>query len=532
MVGKTDQSGRFADSAMDALPMRIAVIDRDGTIRHTNRPWREYAASNGIDDPAMIGVDYLAASKEADQAVNEGIRGVLDAETDVFTYEYPCETPTEMRWFLMRVAPFIEDGTRYAALAHIDITERKRQEQKREALLSRVRGLVTEAASTIASADDEQAILTGLPEIVVDAGPYTSAWSFQHDIRTDSLTRAYVAGRANPNDITDIPLEDANTTNPAARAFETMEPEVLAPGAASHIDERDTRAPRFGSTFTLLLPIHYQGTRYGLLGVEGPTDSISPDIERETLAAVARIAGQTLYDLEHRQMLHGTREFALEYTGPLEPDPIFEVAADIEARISLKEVLPSGDNRSYVLQVDETGVDSFRLAAEAHDSIRTVGLLGAPERGLIEVTVDGGILDRISTEPVAIETFTVGPNSGTLRMAVPTERRARALHEGVLSDCPGLELREKQERDRPTDRTAEFVEPVLESLTDRQAAALLKSFRGGYFESPRGTDGDELADSMGITRQTFHQHLQSAQQKVFERILEDSETTTHGVTSD
>jgi len=41
---------------------------------------------------------------------------------------------------------------------------------------------------------------------------------------------------------------------------------------------------------------------------------------------------------------------------------------------------------------------------------------------------------------------------------------------------------------------------------------------GGFFEWPRETTGEDLAETMDIGRSTFHQHLRAAQQKVFEEL--------------
>lgn len=63
---------------------------------------------------------------------------------------------------------------------------------------------------------------------------------------------------------------------------------------------------------------------------------------------------------------------------------------------------------------------------------------------------------------------------------------------------------------------------VGEQLTDRQFAALRTAYYGGYFTTPRTSTGDELAGQLGVTRQTFNQHLRKAEQAVFEQLFETS----------
>lgn len=139
------------ERGFDDLPTEVAIVDSRGDIVYTNRAWRQFAADNGYDGPEeFLGVNYLSVceacrdeSEEAGVAA-DGIRDVLDGETDAFGLDYPCHSPTEKRWFLVRAVPFEgEDGDRYALLMHLDITDRKLAELRAE---ERNRQLVSIAA--------------------------------------------------------------------------------------------------------------------------------------------------------------------------------------------------------------------------------------------------------------------------------------------------------------------------------------------------------------------------------------------------
>ncbi|WP_350356168.1 helix-turn-helix domain-containing protein [Halorarius halobius] len=66
----------------------------------------------------------------------------------------------------------------------------------------------------------------------------------------------------------------------------------------------------------------------------------------------------------------------------------------------------------------------------------------------------------------------------------------------------------------------DFWAVVAESLTERQRTVVQLAYHAGYFESPRESTGPELADRLGITRQTLHHHLRRAQRAVFEWLFE------------
>jgi len=68
---------------------------------------------------------------------------------------------------------------------------------------------------------------------------------------------------------------------------------------------------------------------------------------------------------------------------------------------------------------------------------------------------------------------------------------------------------------------------VKDVLTEKQLTAVQIAYYGGYFETPRESSGDELADRLGITRQTYNRHLRKAEQAIFEQLFEASGKGIH-----
>jgi signal transduction histidine kinase len=134
----------LATAALNALASRVAVIDATGAIVFVNDAWRRFAASH---DPvaggsAYVGSNYLAVCRRAAQTGDDsaraaacGIERVLRQGQTTFELEYPCNSPDDEQWFRMSVTRFAVDATPYLAIAHEDITARKRAEIEREALL-------------------------------------------------------------------------------------------------------------------------------------------------------------------------------------------------------------------------------------------------------------------------------------------------------------------------------------------------------------------------------------------------------------
>lgn len=122
---------------LDTFPMNIVVLDETGTIIYTNRAWRAFGERNDLTmAPDTVGVNYLDVTDRADdeyaRRASTKLRDLLAGNSDLVTLEYPCHSPTERRWFLMRAASFVHGGDQYVTVAHFDITDRVLAEERAE----------------------------------------------------------------------------------------------------------------------------------------------------------------------------------------------------------------------------------------------------------------------------------------------------------------------------------------------------------------------------------------------------------------
>ncbi|OGO98270.1 MAG: hypothetical protein A3E00_06810 [Curvibacter sp. RIFCSPHIGHO2_12_FULL_63_18] len=132
------RSQAFSLAILDSVVAQIAVLDTLGTILAVNAPWQRFCTENrapeGITLRGGPGDNYLEArhlprtdATDNGQKARDGIRAVLQGRVPSFFMEYPCNSPTQERWFSMSVTPLGTEGAG-AVVAHLDITERKAQQ--------------------------------------------------------------------------------------------------------------------------------------------------------------------------------------------------------------------------------------------------------------------------------------------------------------------------------------------------------------------------------------------------------------------
>lgn len=116
--------------ALDSISAHVAILDETGLILETNRAWKDFGMVNGIrNEPSCVGLNYLETCDKASKEpfdepalVAAGIRQVFRGEIEEFFVNYPCHSPTEERWFALRVVKFRDPELNKAVMSHENIT--------------------------------------------------------------------------------------------------------------------------------------------------------------------------------------------------------------------------------------------------------------------------------------------------------------------------------------------------------------------------------------------------------------------------
>ena len=126
---------QFFRSSIDALSNHIAVLDEAGVILAVNDAWRRFADDNRRHTPDYgVGRSYFGdfgRGPELDAEVRlvaGALDDVLNGRRPSFEREYPCHTPTEECWFVMRVTRFKSPGPVRVVVSHENVTLRKKSE--------------------------------------------------------------------------------------------------------------------------------------------------------------------------------------------------------------------------------------------------------------------------------------------------------------------------------------------------------------------------------------------------------------------
>jgi PAS domain S-box-containing protein len=414
-----------------------------------------------------------------------------------------------------------------ATAAAAACTRAKREREVREArehtetVLERVNGLIENTIEVLVQATTREELESGVVSELAATEPYSFAWIGKPNVASETLAPTTWAGSAA------VPAADLSFDlggdGPVATAYATGELQIIHDIESRRAD-LDCAAQVHGEDVeaAIVIPLVYKETTYGVLTAFAAETGAFDEREQVVLGALGRAVANAINAVERGRIMDAAEIIELEFTVD-DSDLLFcrlSRGANCRVEVSGTDYRPDGSLRLYLTG---EGANAERLVALAREDtqVREASVIADHEDScLLEVTVEESILDTLS-EYGAVTREVVG-EEGTARFTVelPYEAEAREVFELVEGRYPNTDLVGYHERERPVETRQEFRAALSERFTDRQETALRTAFLGGFFEWPRGIDGNELAESMDISRPTYHQHLRAAQRKVLEELFE------------
>jgi len=291
-----------------------------------------------------------------------------------------------------------------------------------------------------------------------------------------------------------------------------------------------TVAEEAGFRAAVVVPVDDGETTYGALCVGVDADDVS-EHEQQLLARAGRCVGRAITIAQQRRLLLSDTvlEVAVETTS--EASLFAAVAAAHDCELELDGLVPGVDQSLiYFLRLSGAPADAVLSWLTDHEDVSDGRLVqDYGDEVLLEVVVTGLDVAKAVTEyGASVREMTATPSGQRVVGDISANADVRALVAELADDFSDVELVSKRERSQASESPAGFRASLNESLTAKQAAVLRAAYHAGYFEWPRGTTAEELADAIGVTSPTLHNHLRRAQQKLLSAFLADEDVALGG----
>ena len=510
------------EQAMDEAPVGITISDvslPDNPLVYVNDA---FVRTTGYSKEFALGRNcrFLQGEDTREEKVAEMARAVEERESVTVEVRNYTKDGEEF-WNEVTIAPLRNeagDVTHFVGF-QADVTDRKQAEmvveEERENLthlLDRINGLLEGVTSELVEGVNRNEIEDAVCTCITETTPYTAAWIGETDLVGERIEPT-AAASAGDERVPEGGIE-IDDNGALAETIESGELQVLSPDHV--LPDGD---PSVGET--AVVPLNYGDAEYGALFVTAERVGSFNDRETAVLESLGRMVATALNALESKRIISTDsvvemelvirdEEFlftdlanrsgsTIEYAGSVyrEGSPIMFVTTD-------------GDPETVAeLAGDSPGVESASIVGQKGGS------------ALIELRVGAtSIVSELADRGAKTKTITAADGDAHLSVELPTGSDARSVIKRVRERYPRTELRRHQERERPPTTKREFIADLEDRLTGQQYTALQRAYVGGYYDWDRGTNGDELAESMDVSRPTFHQHLRAAERKLVEEFFE------------
>jgi GAF domain-containing protein/DNA-binding CsgD family transcriptional regulator len=415
--------------------------------------------------------------------------------------------------------------------------ERNRQEREearhREQLeainhLNRVAQDVTHAVITSDARDElEQAVCDRL----AGEGGYRFAWVGAVDRSLDRVEPSVAAGiEAGSLDELEISLEGGPTAEgptgtaegPTGTAARTREVQVVQDILEEPAYEpwREQARER-GYRASAAVPIVHEELVYGVLNVYAASPRAFSTAEVDILSRLGSVIGHAIAAIERRDALAGdtVRQFEFELDGAAER--LVRLSAD-GGTVAFENLVPTGDDLIAYGRAEGVSRDTLGEAVDLDGDIADLRVLsseGEPYAVELVVSVLSPLVDAASAHGGRVASATIEEGAFRIVVEFPPGRDKRRQVELIEEHCPGATM-VAQRTTESADVSLVDPNAVLEGLTERQRTVLETAYFSGYFEWPRVTTGEELADRLAVSPATFHQHLRTVQRQFFDAVFE------------
>ena len=516
------------DQAMDEAPVGITIADgkrRDTPLIYVNDAFEELA---GYDEADVLGrnCNFMQGEASGDEQIVEMAKAIDEGEPVSVELVNYTDDGAEF-WNRVHIAPIRDsDGevTHYVGFQE-DVTDRveaereaqrqaenaRAEREKVEGLLDRLDGLVTDVTSQLLGAETRAAVESAVTERLVETDEYALAWTGEEDPATNTITPGTWAGVADPPSL-ELP---ASADDPVARAVQTGESQVVDANVVPSVYADAIEGATGGLA---ALPLQYGDVSYGVLVVVLRADATLSETESRVLSAVAQSTAMALQNLTSQRLLSSDDVIELEFSLAGDEPFFVGLSAALDAEFVHAGTITRDDGPTTFFFETDGDPEAVVAAADDRSEILACTPVTTGEgRAVVEFTVEElPLVQLLLDRGGRITAMSASDGTGEMTVELPPEAQPRTVVEAVEDRVPGADLLAYREDEQPAERRQDVRARIEDRLTDRQSTALQTAIVGGFFQWPRETNGETLAEAMDIGRSTFHQHLRAAQRKVFE----------------
>lgn len=425
-------------------------------------------------------------------------------------------------------------ATAQAALERADHEQTLEAQNDRLHHLNQINRTIRRIQQALVQASSREDIATVVCDQLAATDSYQFAWIGDRDPLTDDVRPQHWAGNGvsyldaiytlQETDTGDTLGTSSTSSTPASAALTTGDVSTVsnlltAPAA----EEWRDAALANGFRSMVSIPLLYNETEYGVLTVCATETNGFTDMEQEVLEELGATIAYAIDAVEMQASLHEDQRIEVGLYCTDVPCPLLRLAQRTGGQFDVDTVIPETDETLRLFfTATNVSADKVRTSAAQFasiDEIRHVADRDTDQLFESVVNVKETFLATVVAFDASITGLTATADGVELEVELPQTADVRAFVDEFTAAYPATEVQSIQRVTDSAQTPESFYAAVTDALTDRQFEALQLAYYSGYFEWPRESTGETVAESLGVTQPTLNGHLRAGQRKLFDLLF-------------
>lgn len=421
-----------------------------------------------------------------------------------------------------------------SALDRVDreraLRERKNElEEQTRALerVNRINDVIRGITQELIQASTREQVVQAVCERFTGAEAYRFAWIGSRDAVTGEVVPEAWAGVGDGylGELATSIEDESAARGPTGRAVRTHEPQVNDNISANPPFEpwRQAALER-GYRSSIAVPLVYQESLYGVLNLYATESGMFGEMEQAVLAELGETIGYALNAINRKQALVSEQSVELEFRIGDVGGSLLGLADEVDDEFEFRKTIQRADG-SVQLFFTVQGVppDEVTGFAERSADVERVTLVAErDENSLYECTVDrSAFLSTLLDRGAVLQHVSATGTDGRVVVRVPHDTDIRTFAELFAAEYDDASLVARREVDEPIKSQQGFEAEFRDQLTERQEEVLQTAFFAGFFEDPRESTAQEIADILGVSQPTVSRHVRAGERALFSMLFEE-----------
>ncbi|MFC7020118.1 MULTISPECIES: bacterio-opsin activator domain-containing protein [Haloarcula] len=507
---------------------QTAVSGHDGE-HATTRP---VTPDSGLIWDTFVDNEQVSFGPDSDLELGGGLTGTewtgiafpLD-DHGVFFVRTDGEVDSRVRELIELLA-----ASAQAALARVDreLTLRQRESERRSQnrelrQLEEVNAIIRRIDRVLVEAETVEAIEQAVCNQLAASELFSLAWIGRQD-GTDLVPRSWAGDSARYLDSIDRSVQPEGGP-PSVRTSRSERMTVVsAIGDGLRDDAWRTAAISQNYQSVISVPLQYDEFVYGVLTVYSDRSDAFGEMLQSVFAELGESIANAIRDVEARQRGAADTVLELDLSLGATDTLLVQLADALGTTVTCDGAVPHEDEttRLFIEVEGDPDVDVAETIASIVSVEAVTDLSVDDDVDRYELIVDGPTVAGTLTELTAnLSSLTATARGIEVTLHLTTDVDVREFVERIQRRYPETHLAARREKTVPH-RTHDGIRAALEErLTDRQLEVLKTSYLSGFFDWPRKSTGQDVAEMLDVSQPTVNRHLRVSERKLIELLFDD-----------